>query len=410
MSTLGTATATGHRTLIRQLPAGLGGDLRAGLCDKLVYVSAAVDRVVLEGDEYLRIDLIDAPADIESKIDRLIERFADSPAVPASRIVHRQPGVSRGFHAEIAHQLSERGELHRLGPGQYALSGLPLALLELLDDTVRWVGRSLGAEEHRFPTLIPIAAMQRIDYLSSRPECLHFVSHLCEEIDQIDDFSRQAKTIHDRVELGSKVKTDCLATVAVCLHAFHQLQDRDLGNEPRVIGAVGRCMRYESKNLDSLRRLRDFTMREIICVGTAERVKDFLRRGLATVEETLVAWGLRSVVATASDMFFTRELVGQSAFQQAFDLKLEFCAELAGEQDRLAIGSLNDHRDFIGTGFGIRAGGRPARSACLAYGLERTVFAFLSQHGLDPSHWPDTVARRMAPYREAVDRPRSGVR
>jgi seryl-tRNA synthetase len=149
-----------------------------------------------------------------------------------------------------------------------------------------------------------------------------------------------------------------------------------------------------------LRRLRDFTMREVVCVGTRDSVQARRAQLFSLAKARLAEWGLRTTVSTASDMFFTSEFAGQSAFQKTFDLKYELRAHLATDDDTLAIGSLNDHRDFIGKGFGIHAGegedrAPVAHSCCLAYGLERCVFAFLTQHGLDRRHWPDAVAREL---------------
>jgi hypothetical protein len=32
--------------------------------------------------------------------------------------------------------------------------------------------------------------------------------------------------------------------------------------------------------------------------------------------------------------------------------------------------------------------GSYAHTSCVAFGLERMAYALLSQHGLDPAHWP----------------------
>jgi hypothetical protein len=40
-------------------------------------------------------------------------------------------------------------------------------------------------------------------------------------------------------------------------------------------------------------------------------------------------------------------------------------------------------------------GAGPMQSVCVAFGLERWVHAFLAQHGLEPSQWPEVV--RAAP-------------
>jgi seryl-tRNA synthetase len=57
------------------------------------------------------------------------------------------------------------------------------------------------------------------------------------------------------------------------------------------------------------------------------------------------------------------------------------------------VGSFNFHERFFGESFGITsAGGEgPVHTACAGFGLERFAYAFLCQHGLDPSGWPREV-------------------
>lgn len=62
------------------------------------------------------------------------------------------------------------------------------------------------------------------------------------------------------------------------------------------------------------------------------------------------------------------------------------------EDERVAAGSLNYHSDFFGKAFDCNVeGAGPMHSVCIAFGLERWIYAFLTQHGDDPSAWPDVV-------------------
>lgn len=381
----------------RTLPSHLSIEACQALKEKLFYASDAIKTVEFEADGVLRFLLADSPetVSVEEKIDKTIKRFVERGNPPAERIVHTEPGAQTEPHHEAIEELLHSGAITKLGEGQFALTGIALELLEYFDRDVRRMGESLGAQEYRYPNIIPIQAMQRINYLASRPECLNFVSHLREDVDAIDQFSAEAQTYPQEIKLGARVKTDCVNAVAVCIHTHHQWQDSDIGADPIVIGAAGKCMRYETKNVDSLRRLRDFTMREVICIGKKEDVLDFRRRCLAVMKNRLQAWGLNSYVATASDLFFTAEFTRLSNFQKAFGLKYEVRARLSTSDDDLAIGSLNYHQDFMAKGFGIQADSVTAHSVCGAFGFERCVYAFLTQHGLKQSNWPDAVAREV---------------
>jgi hypothetical protein len=58
----------------------------------------------------------------------------------------------------------------------------------------------------------------------------------------------------------------------------------------------------------------------------------------------------------------------------------------------LALGSANLHHDHFGALFDITRDGAPATSACVAFGIERWLFALTDRHGPEPSGWPDVVA------------------
>jgi hypothetical protein len=55
----------------------------------------------------------------------------------------------------------------------------------------------------------------------------------------------------------------------------------------------------------------------------------------------------------------------------------------------LAIGSVNFHRNYFGEAFRITRGGEEAFSGCVAFGLERWIYAILDRFGGDPAGWPD---------------------
>lgn len=110
---------------------------------------------------------------------------------------------------------------------------------------------------------------------------------------------------------------------------------------------------------------------------------------------------LASEIRTASDPFFVAsDAVAKTHFQLSSESKFEVVLPLL-DGDLLAVGSHNYHSDFFGRTFNVMVEGAAAmHSACVAFGLERFVFAYLQQHGSDPNHWPD--AARLAPEIQAL--------
>jgi hypothetical protein len=96
----------------------------------------------------------------------------------------------------------------------------------------------------------------------------------------------------------------------------------------------------------------------------------------------------------ATDPFFDPESSPGWVRQRAEPVKHEAVFEVGRE--RLAVASTNLHHDAFGRAFGVAHAGRPAASACVAFGLERWLLALLTVHGRDPTRWPAIDATPLA--------------
>ena len=124
-------------------------------------------------------------------------------------------------------------------------------------------------------------------------------------------------------------------------------------------------------------------MREIVCLGTADEVKEFLARYQKKVDQFFKSIELPVEWINATDPFFNPSRNPKYILQKLDPVKTEMIFE-----DRLAIGSINFHRNYFGEAFEISRAGREAFSGCVAFGLERWIYAFLSRFGLNQSDWP----------------------
>ena len=131
-------------------------------------------------------------------------------------------------------------------------------------------------------------------------------------------------------------------------------------------------------------------MREVVGLGTSDEVKAFLERGRRRVDRFVAALGLSIAWTPATDPFFDMSKNPKFLAQKLDPVKTEMI-----HQGRLAIGSINFHRNFFGETFAIEHAGEPAFSGCIAFGLERWIRAVLDVNGADPAAWPDieTAAR-----------------
>jgi seryl-tRNA synthetase len=161
---------------------------------------------------------------------------------------------------------------------------------------------------------------------------------------------------------------------AVCYHCYAKLAATSL-QEPSVWTCVARCRRNEDNKEPG--RLRAFTMREIVFVGSAawvrERRQEWMDRILALAQSLQLAVQLE----VATDSFLAGgEARGRKLLQQIKGLKFELRARMDAAGTRLAISSFNLHDTFFSRRFGFRLeDGTEAYSGCVAFGLERWALA-----------------------------------
>ena len=289
--------------------------------------------------------------------------------------------------------------VREMGRGLVALEGLPLRLLRYFDRVFDELGQAWHAEPLAAPCLIPASVLARCDYLRSFPHSLTFACHLDEDPDRIEAFRQrhqERETVDDRA-LAEMRPPDTGLTPAMCYHVYNLKAGQELPAAGAVYGLCGHCFRYEAGNLRDLRRLWDFTLREVVFLGRREDVLARREEAIAATGRFLEAHELAGEIRTASDPFFIApEALAKTYFQLSAETKYEVSLLLPGSE-RLAAGSLNYHTDFFGRAFDVTVeGAGPMHSACVGFGLERWVYAFVAQHGTDPRRWP-------APVRDAAE-------
>ncbi len=278
--------------------------------------------------------------------------------------------------------------------GLSVLTGVPLQLFEYFDRTLSEFGRHWSPKPMRAPTLIPTTVLARCDYFRSFPQNVTFAAHLPEEPDRIENFRARhhdRETLDDQA-LGEMVTPEACLSPAVCYHAYYANRDTVLTDEPLVYKMVGKCFRYESSNTSDLRRLWDFTMREVVFLGARDPILAERAKAIELFQDYLEQHRISAEIRTASDPFFIApDANAKTYFQLSSDTKYEISMVLP-DQGRLAVGSFNYHGDFFGKAFNCKLpNGGPMHSVCFAWGLERWVYGFLAQHGADPRRWPDIM-------------------
>lgn len=380
-----------------KIPDFLTGELQA----KLAYVDEDILKAAVPVEGSRVILTLREPPDaerarsLEAKVRRVLEAMVRGAVRPRQKVLEDHLDRPVPSSEDPMPSLVERHEVFQEDQGIAALGPLLARLIEFFEGHFVDLARGFGANVYRFPTLIPASLLDRVEYFRSFPHSLTFATHLRGDLDVIEGFARDARYEDEALQVDPAALSGirALLSPAVCFHYYGTLAGTKL--EGGVCAtAVGSCFRYESSNLNSLERLWNFTMREIIFVGPRDFVLDNRELARGRVSPLLDDWGLAYRVEGANDPFFVGDFKKQVAFQSAFQLKYEIRALVPHRQGTLAVGSYNFHQDFFGRNLGITLpDGTPAFTGCVAFGLERMAYAFLAQYGLDPAAWPEAVRR-----------------
>jgi hypothetical protein len=405
------AAAAREKTRVRvDLGGGISEELAAEIHKKVYYLSDDIDdfRLVVADGEVKAIDLFVNPAAAtpgladwaRGAITETVRGI--KPFKP--RRVWENDGPDRGYSGALFDELVRRGLVHVHGEGQVSIRGVVLALFQFFDSVFAAVSqRIFRAEPYQFPTLLKTSVLADGGYFEKFPHLLMFVTRMKNDPATFAEF----KSARDRWNLDRQLDAQQLtcetgynAPPTMCYYIYDMFRGRPFAGNAAVT-AVGKSFRFENKYHHPLTRLWDFTIRETVFFGTDDYVRQSVegyRRIATSVMERL---GLRGFCETASDPFFlggdTSALVNTQLLLGAkYELKLR-----VGPEATIAVGSFNLHGQYFAKRFDLRTaspGNEHIFSGCIGIGLERTVFAFLSQFGLDTAQWPEVV-------RDAVERP-----
>ena len=266
--------------------------------------------------------------------------------------------------------------------------------MQLIDRRVDpMFAREFDAELEIYPSTIKCETLDRVNHFTSFPEHVDFVSHLKSDVDVLATFSNECKEsgwTADRHEekMGA---VEFAISPSCCYHCYEGREGWRIDDAGCAITATLGCHRYEGANHQSLTRLRAFTMREVVFVGTP----DYVIKCRARAEELMIEWAkeweLVGSFETANDMFFTDDYAVKASFQRQQQAKKELLLRIPQEDRSISVFSSNFHAVTFGKAFDIRVGTRPATTGCLGWGYERWIYAIFSQFGLDESQWPKAL-------------------
>lgn len=385
--------------LNKTVPSGLGPELQK----RLFFVSNEIlDFALIERDQRINALRLTTTGrshqGLADKINQFIESDILKQKVFKPKIVWQSSANGHSYYSNMFDTLVARGLAFELGEGQVGIGEPLISLFHFFDRRIKQLALALpNAQEYQYPTLLPTSVLDAFGYFGSFPHFAMFVTRLHNDMDVYEAFRADYATDQ---RITASLFTHCqnhdyCLPPTMCYHTYHQLRDRTLATN-RVVTARGKSFRFEAKYHRGLERLWDFTIREIVFLGTQEFVLESRRAFMQATFALMDELGLRGFCEVANDPFFvTQDTAGKIFNQRLMELKYEL--RLQVDQERtIAAGSFNFHERFFGETFKIhQADQTPVLTACVGFGLERLVYAFLCQYGLNEASWPQAIKREL---------------
>lgn len=319
------------------------------------------------------------PKEIDATVQWLLEETRGQRALH-SRVYVQREGQMSALPASLEKVFASNGSVRR----QWAV-----ALYELIDRKLLALARRYHCEERKYPAMIPLDVLNKCHYIPSFPQNIHLVAEIPHRLEQL----KQARQTEHLPELA-RLSPYALAP-AVCFHCYAELADSRL-TAPLALTARGRCYRHEAPWRLGNHRLNEFSMREIVLFGDANYIE--MQRKLL-MDETWAMFeslGLPGKIETASDLFYFSEDTDKGQHQLAANLKYELIVTPGEAAPSFSIASFNYMGDSLCKPFGVSdSHDVPLHSGCIAFGLDRWVYALLLAYGTNVEQWPAAIRREL---------------
>ncbi len=295
--------------------------------------------------------------------------------------------------------LEEVGDVQAIADGFFLFQGQFLKVFQSINQKVRDFATELGAIEQEYPTVWPVELYKKINYFYEFPQQVILCATLKDDHNCRSEFAEKYRKENDytSVEIDELFEESVYglesAVCDCCYYALSGTKD----NANHFYTCYNKVFRNENSPTKQLDRITNFSVRDIMFVGSEEFVLESREKLIEMLSEFLTSLELNCKIETANDPFFTNQAAMKSVFQNSSKLKYELLAEIPHLGKAIAVGSINNHLDMFSQAFDISTpSGDKAHSGCIGVGMERMVYALYSQHGENTQDWPAKVQEYLA--------------
>lgn len=309
-------------------------------------------------------------------------------------VVYQNDG-SKLFDEDPQPLLEAKKEVIPYGEGLFSFQGEFATVMSAIESWMlnKAIGLSALPQDH--PSVWPIDLYRKIDYFKEYPHHAMLMTSVKEDYETRLEFAKKygARKTFDSIKLDQNEFTDIRfgAPNACCDCCYYSLSDSDM-QENLLLTTKNKSVRNENSKTGGLDRLRSFTQRDIVAIGTADHVAQYRQVFIDLATELVSLLEISARIETAHDPFFGNDTAMKNIFQYISNVKLEILAKLNFSDRYIAVGSINWHLDFFGKAFNFRAkDAKYANSCCIGIGMERFAYMLYCQFGTDVARWPKHV-------------------
>ncbi len=350
-------------------------------------VRAILDGLAIDGENVRRHELDAASGTLTVELTRAeaaehVEAFVANMRRTHKLIARKVRAEHRASRLELHDvdaALAASPDVHILGDGLIALSGDLLRLFRFFEQRFRALAADYGAEEHHYPVMVPSEVLAEVGYFGHFPQHITFCSHLPGDLPVLERVARtETGKVPEQLDLTPATH---VLTPAVCLPCYRQHRGAVIDGV-RTLTMQNHVFRYEGTRHAPLRRGWDFTVRDIVFFGSYEDLTRLRAEVMERAMDLCRELDLEATIELANDPFFLDASRDKAVYQRMGEVKFELLFPMPAARDPLAASSFNLHRDYYTSVYDTRlANGERAESACMGFGIDRWMYAYLTQKG-----------------------------
>ncbi|NEU61595.1 aminoacyl--tRNA ligase-related protein [Paenibacillus sp. ALJ109b] len=263
---------------------------------------------------------------------------------------------------------------------------LAVELYSIFDLIFQNISQNYNAKNRKYSSLIPREVMDVCKYVNYFPQNAYFVAELPH-----DYYVLKQVKIENDIENFVRLN-EFMLSPAVCFHCYQELKNQEI-KDSIVFTAEGSCFRHEAAWRVGQHRMNEFSMREIIYFGQPEFVCQIRNDILEEIWDLFNELGFCGRIETAHDPFYFPQDSSRAQHQMLADMKYELVVEIPNSDISFSIASFNNVKDTLCREFEITStiDKKYLHSGCVAFGIDRWVYALMSTFGLDIQCYPQKI-------------------